>query len=114
MDEAKQLRNILTWRMRQKLHSTTRLSDVVVELLDNRISPTQVRFSSIVQLWNELLPAELARHCRLVDISGGQLKVLVDSPVYMYELRLCSRQLLDELQRRCPRARIKDIKSIIG
>lgn len=114
MDGAEQLRNILTWRTKRKPRSATRLSDTVSELMDNRISPAQARFSSIVQLWNELLPAELARHCKLADISGGQLKVLVDSPVYMYELRLCSRRLLEELQRHCPRARIKDIKPVVG
>ena len=114
MDEAKQLRNILTRRTRRKPHSTTRLSETISELMDNRISPVQARFCSISQLWSQLLPAELARHCRLVDISGGRLKVVVDSPVYMYELRLCSRQLLEELQRQCPQARVKDITSVVG
>ena len=114
MDGAEQLRNILTWRTKRRPHSTTRLSETVSELMDNRISPTQTRFRSIAQLWEQLLPVELARHCRLDGISGGQLKVIVDSPVYMYELRLCSRRLLEELQRRCPQARIKDIKAVVG
>ena len=91
-----------------------RLGDLLSGLMEERISPRQARFELVSGLWSELLPAELGRHCRLADISGGQLKVLVDSPSYAHELRLCSSELLSELQRRCPRGRIKKIKIAIG
>jgi len=32
----------------------------------------------------------------------------------MYELRLCSSELLNEVQQRCPRAGIKKIKFVIS
>jgi predicted nucleic acid-binding Zn ribbon protein len=91
-----------------------RLSDTLSELMNNHISPRQARFGSIAELWSQLLPAELSRHCRLHEVSSGQLKVLVDSPVYMYELKLCSSELLEELRRQCPRAKIKEIKFVVG
>jgi len=107
MDESKRLRNTVR-------HRTARLGDILSELMEQQISPQQARFGSIIELWSQLLPPELHRHCRIADISGGQLKVLVDSPSYMYELRLCSSALLGELQRQCPRARIRKIKFTIG
>jgi hypothetical protein len=82
--------------------------------MENRISPQQARFGPIARLWNQLLPDELHRHCKIDGISGGRLKVLVDSPAYLYELQLCSSELLGELQRQCPRAQIKKIKFVVG
>jgi hypothetical protein len=91
-----------------------RLGDSVRRLMAERVLPRQGRFESICEVWSVLLPAELCRHCRLVDISGGQLKVAVDSPSYMHELRLCGPQLLAELQKSCPGLRLQKIKFTIG
>ena len=99
---------------RTRPRSTVRLGDTLSELMEDEIRPQQGRFGSIVQLWGQLLPAELSSHCRIVDISAGRLKVLVDSPSYMYELQLCSSAVLKELQRRCPQARLQKIKLAVG
>ncbi|MHC4363559.1 MAG: DciA family protein [Planctomycetota bacterium] len=93
---------------------TARLGESVRRLMDDMVSPRRARFASVAELWDQLLPEELLRHCRLADVSGGQLKVLVDSPPYMHELRMCSSELLGELQRRCPQARLKQIRFAIG
>jgi hypothetical protein len=92
------------------MNGAARLGDIAKELMENRISPKQAKFGSIPEIWNQLLPEELHRHCKISDISGGQLKVLVDSPAYKYELQLCSSELLSELQQQCPRAHIKKIQ----
>jgi len=114
MDEDQQLRNIIRWRTKSNSNRTARLGDAVKQLMENQISPQQARFGPIAELWSRLLPAELCQHCKLADLSGGQLKVLVDSPTHLYELQLCSSQLLEELQQQCPRARIKKIKFAVG
>jgi len=127
MDESKQLRNPVPirrepelkgcgvrWRTKPKLDRAVRLGDTLSELMENRISPRYARYSSVIELWGRLLPAELSRHCKLADISEGQLKVLVDSPSHMHELRLCNSELLGELQKQCPKARIRKIKFVIG
>ncbi len=114
INEDEQLRGAVKWQRKRHLDRTVRLGDVAKELMDNRISPQQARFAPIAELWNQLLPDELRRHCKIAGISGGQLKVLVDSPSYMYELRLCGSDLLGELQRQCPRAHIKNIQFVVG
>ncbi len=109
-----QLQNVVKWRTKQKPNKTVRLGDVVKQLVENQVSPRQAKFEIIAEVWSRLLTADLRRHCEIADISGGQLKVLVDSPSYVYELRLCGSELLEELQQQCPRAQIKKIKFVIG
>jgi len=110
MSNSRQQGRNIRWRAKPVLQTPAKLGDMIRELMDHRISPQQVKFESIVQLWSESLPDELRQHCRITDISAGRLKVLVDSPSYMYELQLCSSEILAELRRRCPQVRIKRIK----
>ncbi len=79
-----------------------------------QISPRQTKFSEVAEVWSQLLPAELRRHCEIADISGGQLVVQVDSPSYVYELQLCSSELLEELQQQCPKARLTKVKFVVA
>jgi predicted nucleic acid-binding Zn ribbon protein len=112
MDE--QLRRAVEGRRARRPDSTTRLGEAIEQLVAERISPLQAKFGPVAQVWQQLLPNELSRHCEIVGISGGRLKVRVDSPSYRYELQLCSADLLAELQEQCPRARLTDIKFTLG
>jgi len=91
-----------------------RLGDVLRRFLDEQILPRQKKFEAVIKAWEQLLPKELVEHSVIVDISGGQLKVQVDSACYLHELRLCKGELLKGLARRCPGARIRDIRFVIG
>lgn len=90
------------------------LGEVLSELMEKRISPQQGRFEMIAEVWSQLLPTELYRHCRIAGISGYKLKVLADSPSYMYELQLLSSELLEEIGGQYPQARIKELKITVG
>jgi predicted nucleic acid-binding Zn ribbon protein len=114
MDENERLCGVVRWRRKPKLVRTGRLGDALGELMNKRISPQQARFGPVAELWGQLLPEELGRHCRIADISGGQLRVLVDSPSYAHELRMCGPKLLEELQRQCPRAKIRKIRFVVS
>ena len=114
MSEHNRLNGGATWAPRRKAVTTARLSDVLSELMESQISPRQERFAAVAELWIRLLPSELRRHCRLDGVSGGELKVLVDSPSYLHELRMCSEEILGQLQQQCPKARIKKINCSIG
>lgn len=70
--------------------------------------------SRITQTWEQLLPTELALHCRVVDLSGGLLTVEADSPSYLYELRISSHQLVEHLRRGCPAAKVRAIKVMLA
>jgi hypothetical protein len=101
-------------QLRRKSEEAIRLGVVATEFLEERLSPRQAHFEAIIELWEQLLPPDLYRHCKIVDITGSELKVLVDSSAYMNELRWCSSDLLEEFRQRCPRARIRTIKLTVG
>jgi predicted nucleic acid-binding Zn ribbon protein len=114
MDEIERLQNTLKCRRTRKPYSAFGLGQVAQQLMDRQISPRQAVFSEVAETWSQMLPAELGGHCEIVDISGGLLKVRVDSPSYMYELQLCSSELLEELQQHCPKARLTKVKFVIA
>jgi hypothetical protein len=114
MDDEKRLLNAVKWRKTPKPYSAAGLGQVAQQLMAERISPLQARFSKIAEVWRGLLPAELGGHCEIVDISGGRLTVQADSPSYLYELQLCGPELLQELQRQCPKVRLAKIKFVVG
>lgn len=91
-----------------------RLGEVLQKVMTEQISPLQARFGDLADAWSEIVPGELYEHCRIVDARGGELRVCVDSSAYMYELQLCGSELLKELQRQCPQARLKRIKFVVG
>ena len=93
---------------------SVKLGDVVAQLLQDRISPQQAKYGQLADAWSQLLPEEMKKHCRLADFSAGRLKVTADSSAYVYELQLCSNELLRQLQQQCPAARLTKIKVTIG
>lgn len=93
---------------------TDRLADSVQQLLQNHIQPARRVFVDVTQCWDNLLPDGLARHCKIVQISNGHLKVQADSPSYLYELKLSGSEILQHLQSCCPRARIKKLDFVVG
>jgi hypothetical protein len=108
------LRDAAKGRLVKKFDRTAKVGDVVQTFVTKWVSPRQARFGAVVEVWSQLIPAELCKHCEIIDISGGQLKVSVDSPSYKYELQLCSSELLKELQQQCPKARLTEIKFVFA
>ena len=109
-----QLRNSVEGRTKRRLDRTVRLGQAVQQLMAEQISPRQARFDAVAEAWRQVLPDELCQHCKITDISGGQLKVQVDSPSYKYELQLCGPELLKELQLQCPKARLTKIRFVVA
>ncbi len=114
MCEDEQLHNAVEGQRARKSDRTVRLGDAVQQFMAEQVSPRQAKFGAVAELWSQLLPAELCQHCEIVDISGGELKVRVDSPAYKYELQLCSSEILEELQQQCPRIRLTKIKFVVA
>lgn len=114
MCEREQLSNSAEGRTRRRMDRAVRLGEAVQQLMAERISPRQAKFDTVAEIWRQVLPAELCQHCEISGISGGQLKVQVDSPSYMYELQLCSCELLKELQGQCPKVRLTKIKFVVA
>ena len=100
--------------VRRHGNTAVRLGDVLEGMLRSRIEPRCLKLQAVSAAWEKLLPAELSAHCRPVEISSGRLKVLVDSPSHLYELRLVSGEVLKQLGRSCGAARIREIRPVLG
>ena len=100
----------------QKEHSggIVKIGEAAGKFFGEQVSPRQAKYGEVVELWRQILPEELSRHCEIVDVTGGQLTVKVDSPSYKYEMHLCSSELLAELQQQCPKVRLTKIKFVIA
>jgi predicted nucleic acid-binding Zn ribbon protein len=105
--EEKLLRSCGQWR-KKPVDRTESVGGVVRSYL-SRQHRQLGKNTSVVDVWQEVLPGGFYEHCKLVGISGGVLRLEVDSGTYMHELRLMSKDLLEHLQERCPRAGIKKI-----
>jgi predicted nucleic acid-binding Zn ribbon protein len=112
--DAKQECRMIKRPAARQVKTEVSLGDILSELMKRRVSPQQTRFGLIAEALSQMLPVELCQHCRIAGISGGRLKVLADSPSYMYELQLLSCELLKELARQCPQAKIQEIKFAVG
>ena len=115
MNQERYLQNISDKyaRLRQDNNGAC-LSEVAVCLMENYIIPKQARFGKLAELWTNALPAELAKHCKLVDVRNNQLTVQVDSPSYIYELQLRRPQILETLGENCHGSKIKKIRFVPG
>ena len=114
MDAETKLQNIVKWRTQKGCgRNISKLGDVVDWWMKRVVVPKAEKFSPLSEVWSQLLPPTLAEHCRIDSFSGGVLKIAVDSSAYMYELRLCSHMLLEQLQKTCPKARIRQIKPVL-
>jgi predicted nucleic acid-binding Zn ribbon protein len=96
------------------MENVTLLGEVLGPMVNERLSTRYEQSVKLQQRWNEILPPELAEHCRIEEFSAGVLKVIVDGPGYMHELRLCKEELCGELSAAVLGVKIKDIKLLIG
>jgi len=90
-----------------------RLGDTLAEVFGGALSNNQEKLARVSVLWREIVPAELCEHCQVVAISGTVIKVQVDLPIYAYQLRLCSDELLAKLQGRLGRTGVSEVSVIL-
>ena len=107
------LGNLAKWRKSKRIDRTVRLSSALGKILDSRLTRQHAAGGSVAEKWAALLPPELAARSRPVGLEAGKLKIKVDSAAYLYEMRLCKSELLSQLKRECPGAKIKDINFVI-
>ena len=88
----------------------TRLSETLMQLFERKIAPQQRRGDEMSATWEQLVPEYLREHCWLSGFSNGLLVVVAETPSYLYELELCSTELLAQLQRCCPSVGLRRIK----
>ncbi len=96
-------------RGRDRMVEPSQIGDMV-ETFVGRLEPIHTRCDSVAEALESLLPPTIKPHCRLGGVSAGAVTLIVSGASYMYELQLCKAELLLELQRLCPTARLRRIQ----
>ncbi len=94
MGDLEQLRN---WRARPERELA------IASLIDAKLVEAErvrKRLGSFVELWETVLPDELASHTRVTAIRGGVVQVTVDTSATAYELDRRLREGLEQQMRR--------------
>jgi len=110
MEEIERIEQAVKGRQIKRYDKFVRIGQAAEQFFAGQVTPQQKKYGDVVEVWEQFLPEELSKHCEIIDISGGSLSVKVDSPSHKYELHLCTQEILKELQKECPRARLTKIK----
>jgi hypothetical protein len=94
--------------------NTKRLGELVDTIMRRSIKPNQKRINPVVEAWLSIVPPGFAPYCCVKGVVRSELRIGVNSPVYLYELQLCSQDLLKALQEKVPRAGLRRIKFMLG
>jgi predicted nucleic acid-binding Zn ribbon protein len=94
-----------------------KIGDCLQQLMQKIVEPKTEQYQSVCALWDKIVPVNLCPHCKIIEIDAGVVKVQADSPSHLFELRLNSQQLLQQMQKSAcggPRLRIKSLKFVVG
>ena len=91
-----------------------KVGSLVSHLMDAKVRPQKEAVDPVVAAWEAVVPPGLAGHCRVKGVQGSRLQVMVDSPAYLYELQLCSSELIKALKSISPQIRIASMKLAVG
>ncbi|MCF7974332.1 MAG: DUF721 domain-containing protein [Phycisphaerae bacterium] len=94
--------------------NTKRLGELAETFLERSVKPGQKHLSPVFDAWQAIVPPGFAPYCRIHGVVRSELRIGVDSPVYLYELQLCSQDLLKALQAKVPEAGLRRIKFMLG
>ncbi len=112
MEEIERIQEAVRSRQKKRVDNFVNIGQAAEQFFAGQITPQHRKYGDVLEIWEQVLPEELSRHCEIVNISGGNISIKVDSPAYKYELQLCSHEILRELQKECPKARLTKIKLI--
>lgn len=91
------------WQQRQRRDRIIPLAKPLGQLMNNTLAKRVRQLSSLVAVWDEVIPASIREHTALETFHQGTLTVMVDSASHRFNLRtLLSGGLLREIQARCP------------
>jgi len=98
MDEA-QLRTI--WQQRQFNDRVAPLAQPLGTLMKYTLAKRARQLGRLSEIWDEMIPAEIAEHTALESFNRGVLTVVVDSAPHRYQLQtLLAGGLLKQIQSR--------------
>ena len=111
MDDA-QLRTV--WQQRQFYHRVSPISQPLTSLMKYTLAKRVRQLSRLSEVWDDVVPREIAEHTALESFNRGVLSVLVDSASHRFQLQtLLDGGLTGEIRARFSGA-LNKIKLVMG
>jgi len=110
-DAARRLEQLRAWRVRPERDT------VVGPLIASTLADAQrarKQLGSFVELWESVLPDDLALHTRVTSLRSGVVQVTVDTSATAYELDRCLREGLEQQMRRAFGKTLLRVKITVG
>lgn len=85
MDDA-QLQTV--WQQRQIRDYTAPLSQPLAVFMKHKLAKRVKQLSKLAEVWDEVIPEEIAEHTALDSFNRGTLAVVVDSAPHRFQLNL--------------------------
>ncbi len=108
-----QLLRIAKTRKSKKFAKTTLLGELARTFVKQKVTPANKRTAKIMAMWPNIVTGDLAKHSKASQFVNGTLTVVVDSPPYLYQMRLVKQQFIQKLRKKGV-ASIKNIRLVIG
>ncbi len=107
----RQIERLRGWRARREWD--TAIGTLIAEKV-TYARRAERRLASLVDLWESLVPAEIAAHTRVSGVRGGTAHVTVDSSSTGYELDRRLREGLEQQLRRAYRGTLVRVRITVG
>lgn len=66
---------------------TNPIGPELIEFFKQSVEKRQGKFAKIADVWNQLIPPTMLKHCALESFTRGSLTVIVDSSPHLYEMK---------------------------
>ena len=102
------LRGAASWQFKPK-HTDLRLGDEITSYLKQHHRAFE-KNAAIIDVWPQIVPELLQRHCRLDKRVGNTLYVQVMPGAYMHQIRMMTDEILEKMKQLAPRCGVRKIR----
>ena len=88
------------------------IKDIVYKVIGDMAEKNPDVHNKTERIWQNLLNKQEIKHTKLIGINNGTLAVYVDSPAWLYQMRIRQTKILKQLKEEVPD--IKRIRFKIG
>lgn len=111
--EDQMLRDAVKWKRRYRRPPGQQVAGVL-SAYEKTLKVKEKKASPLVAAWKEVVPDGFKEYCKIQKVERGVMMVTVSDGAFLFQLQTMKKELIDEIQSRCKRVKLKDIKFVIG
>jgi len=88
------------------------IKDIVTDVIGKLASKKIDEGSKVERIWQNIMEKDEIKHTKILGINEGKISVLVDSPAWLYQMKMKKRKILQQLMDEVPE--VKQLTFKIG